>query len=102
MSYPVRHGEMINCVGMVWQSAAGTPYDGPLVSVVDKKEYSNIYANWEDEAFALIDVSLPIFIYCLSPMILFSVAKNLSSGQFILSIMLCHMLLVTFVLWAML
>ena len=67
MSYPVRHGEMINCVGMVWQSANGTPYDGPLVSVVDKEEYSNIYANWEDEAFALIEVSLPIFIYCLSP-----------------------------------
>ena len=67
MSYPVRHGEMINCVGMVREAADGTPYDGPLVSVVDREEYSNVYADWEDEALALIEVSLPIFIYCLSP-----------------------------------
>jgi hypothetical protein len=60
MAYPVHHGEMINCIAMVWESVDGTLYDGPLVSVVDKDEYSNIFAHWEDEAFALIEVNLPI------------------------------------------
>jgi hypothetical protein len=58
MAYPVRHGEMINCVGITFPAPDGTPYDGPLVSVIENDEYAKIYADWEDEAVALIDVGL--------------------------------------------
>lgn len=69
--YPISSGKLIN-VGAFHakEELAGTPFDGPWVTTVEKDELLETHAHWEPELQAILQVYLTLITQiCISKLI---------------------------------